>query len=258
MHDSQKFDLYIQLCQNFIPNDYLILDCGCGTGLSSYLLAQSDFRVIGMDISPLFLSEGLKTYGKKILGFCVGDATKMPFPDQSFDAVCSYDLLEHVVDVKTVLNEMGRVVKTNGVIIIITANHLDPIEHLKVFLRYSKKTIHKPWEARNRFNTLHKFIWSLFLMISKLLSLNKKIYYLAPVLQDDKDTCGMDFDATWLANRFDIENILKELGFSIKEVFLTFDKGERLSRINSKFMPRIFMSFYKKMRSRTIVIGVKR
>jgi len=52
----------------------------------------------------------------------------MNFLNQSFDAVCSYDLLEHVNDVKSALREMGGVVKVRGLFIIFKPNYLDPIQ----------------------------------------------------------------------------------------------------------------------------------
>ena len=257
-HGEQAFASYIQLCKRIIPVDSLILDCGCGTGFSSYLLMKTGFRVIGMDISPLFLSEGIEKYGnQKELRFYVGDASKMPFPNQSFDAVCSYDLLEHVADVKTILTEMGRIVKREGIIIIVTANHLDPIQHLKAAIKWRKKDIYKPWETRHRLLALYKFIESSFLMTNKAIGLNKKVYYLEPVLSNDKNTCGRDFDATWLTNRFDIKNILKELGFSIKDAFFPFeDKIVSIMRLIG--LPEILLSFYIKVRGRSVIVGVRK
>jgi len=253
-HDEQTLSPYIQLCKNIVSADSLILDCGCGTGLSSYLLAKAGFRVIGMDVSPLFLLEGIKKYGKqKGLRFFVGDVSKLPFPDQSFDIVCSYDLLEHIIDIEMVLIEMDRVVKKGGLVIIITPNHLDPIQYLKATIKWRKKEIYKPWEAKSRLMALYKFIRSFFLVINKALGLNKKIYYLEPVLSNNKDACGRDFDATWLTNYFDIENILKELGFSIKDAFFSFE-DKIMPIIRLLHLPKILLSFYVKIRAPSIII----
>ena len=51
----------------------------------------------------------------------------MNFLNQSFDAVCSCDLLEHVTDVKSVLRGMSIVVKVRGLLVIFMPNHLDPV-----------------------------------------------------------------------------------------------------------------------------------
>jgi len=111
-HNKQVFTPYIDLCKRYSPIGSSILDAGCGVGLSSYLLAKSGFKVTGIDISPLFISEAKKKYtNQSKLKFIVEDVGKIPFSDQSFDAVYSYDLLEHITDPKTVLKEMSRVLK---------------------------------------------------------------------------------------------------------------------------------------------------
>lgn len=258
-HDEQVFASYIRLCKFAIPKSSSILECGCGTGFSSYLLAKAGFRVIGMDISSLFLSEGVEKYGdQEGLEFCVGDVSKMPFCDQSFDAVTSYDLLEHVADVKIILAEMARVTKRGGSIIIITPNHLNPIRHLGRAIKWRRKDVYKPWEARSRLLALYKFISSFLLVISKAIGLNKKVYYLEPVLSDDKDACGRDFDATWLTNWFDIENILTGLGFSIEDT-LPRDFEDRIVHVmRSLKLPKTLQSFYLRMRVSCVIMGVRK
>ena len=256
-HDEHAFMPYVNLCKRYVPIGSSILDAGCGTGLSSYLLAKAGFKIIGMDISEFFLSEGMKKYkGQKGLSFKVGDISKMPFSNQSFDTVCSYDLLEHVTDVKAVLKEMARVVKRGGLIIIFTANHLNPIEHLKSTIKWQRKVAYKPWEAKSRVRALYKAIRTFFLAINKAIGLNKKIYCLRPVLSNDKEVCGRDFDATWLINWFDIENTLKKLGFSIKDMPTHFeDRIMRKMRILR--VPKTLQSFYLKMRARCVIVAVK-
>lgn len=123
----------------------------CGIGTSSYLLAKDGFKVTATDISPLFISEAKKKYGNQPnLKLFIEDASKMNFPNQSFDAVCSYDLLEHVTDVRSVLREMSRVVKVRGLLIIFMPNHLDPVQHLIACIRWKIKDKYKPWEAKSR------------------------------------------------------------------------------------------------------------
>lgn len=62
-HDEKTFASYIELCKEKIFPGASILDCGCGIGTSSYLLAKEGFKVTGVDISPLFISESKKSGG---------------------------------------------------------------------------------------------------------------------------------------------------------------------------------------------------
>jgi ubiquinone/menaquinone biosynthesis C-methylase UbiE len=102
-----------------------VLDVGTGTGRLAIELAKSkgcDFNIIGLDISEDMLK---KARGKArsagvddITQFCLASASSLPFPDQSFDLVISYASLHHWFQPVTVLNEMCRVVKDTGTILI--------------------------------------------------------------------------------------------------------------------------------------------
>jgi ubiquinone/menaquinone biosynthesis C-methylase UbiE len=258
-HNEETFASYIALCKELIPAGASILDCGCGIGASSYLLAKEGFKVTATDVSTFFISDAKKQYGNTPnLKFLVEDAGKMSFSDHSFDAVCSFDLLEHVTDVKIVLKEMARVVKREAFIIIFTHNFLDPIAHLKRGIKWRAKDAYKPWEARSRVTALYRAMETSFLAMTKFIGLNKKIYYLEPVLSDNKDACGKDFDATWLTNRFDVESILKELGFSIKDTLYHNYEGRILRLMKMLRLPEVLKSFYAKMRAPCVIVGIKK
>ena len=258
-HDEKTFAPYIELCKAKIFPGTSILDCGCGIGTSSYLLAKEGFKVTAIDISPLFISQAKKKYGNKPnLKFFVEDTNKMHFSNQSFDAVCSYDLLEHVTDIKNVLREMSRVVKVGGLLIIFMPNHLDPVQHLIACIRWKTRDKYKPWEAKSRIEALGQFIRTTFLGIGKSIGINQRIYYLRPVLSEDKNICGEDFDTTWLTNWFDIENTLKELTFSIEGVSPQ-NFGDKIMRIMRVFkLPKVLQSFYTKMRTPCVIVGRKK
>lgn len=182
----------------------------------------------------------------------------MRFQNRSFDAVCSYDLLEHVTDVKGVLKEMCRVLKNKGLLIIFMPNHLDPIQHLIACIRWETKGKYRPWDAKSKMGASYQFIRTTFLTIGKAMNINKKIYYLQPILSKDENVCGEDFDATWLTNWFDIENILKELGFSVECVFPQNFEGKIISIMRILKLPKMLQSFYIKVRKQCVIVGLKK
>ncbi len=51
--------------------------------------------------------------------FRLGDSHSLDFPDASFDAVTCFEMLEHVFDPKAVLNEMYRVLKPGGYVVLL-------------------------------------------------------------------------------------------------------------------------------------------
>lgn len=258
-HDGKTFVPYIELCKMKIPAGASILDCGCGIGTSSYFLAKENFKVTAIDLSPLFISEARKKYGNQPnLKFFVEDASRMSFQNNSFDAICSYDMLEHVTDVKSVLREMSRIIKVGGLLIIFMPNHLDPIQHLIASIRWKAKDKYKPWEARSRVESFWQFIRATYLSIVKAIGINKKIYYLKPVLSNDENVCGKDFDATWLTNWFDVENALKEHDFSIECVFHQNFEDRIIRMMRALKLPKSLQFFYVKVRKTCVIIGVKK
>ena len=93
--------------------DRQILEIACGTGRFTVMLADRDADIVGMDISDAMLSEarekarasGLMDH----LEFIRGDAARLPFPDDHFDAVFAMRFF-HLADTPaSFLSEMRRV-----------------------------------------------------------------------------------------------------------------------------------------------------
>jgi SAM-dependent methyltransferase len=96
---------------------------------------QGDFppglKLTLTDISPGMVDEALARVGKleRYSGATgrVADAAALPFPDASFDAVLACHMLYHVPDPARVLDEMRRVLKPGG-IIVVTTNDSDNLK----------------------------------------------------------------------------------------------------------------------------------
>ena len=61
--------------------------------------------------------------------FRVGRGESLPFPDERFDAVLSFDVLEHVQDVAATLAECHRVLKRGGKLLVVFPGYWQPREH---------------------------------------------------------------------------------------------------------------------------------
>ena len=259
-HGEGSFAKLIELCKAVIPPEASILECGCGLGLAAQLLAKQGFKVTGIDASSLFISKAKKKYGDQHnLTFLEGDVGDMPYSDNVFDAVVSCLFMEHVTDVKGVLAEMCRVVKEQGILIIIMPNFLDPIQHLTAGIWWKDRDKYKPWEARSRPAAFYEFIRTACVRIGKAYGINRKIYPLTPILSEEEDSVGLDFDATWLANCFDVKHVLKQYGFSIECLFPE-DPGGKIVQIMRKLgSPKGLQTAYTEMRaSGFVIIGKKK
>jgi SAM-dependent methyltransferase/MoaA/NifB/PqqE/SkfB family radical SAM enzyme len=101
----------------------LVLDAGSGTGYGSdYLAAHGARLVVGIDISPHAVRYSRSRYRRSNLAFTVGDCLHLPFPDEVFDYVVSFEVIEHLCDHEAYLAEINRVLTPQGVYIGSTPN----------------------------------------------------------------------------------------------------------------------------------------
>jgi phosphatidylethanolamine/phosphatidyl-N-methylethanolamine N-methyltransferase len=100
-----------------------VLDVGIGTGLELPLFSPGQ-RVVGIDLAEPMLRRAQMKAGRGIGpvdGLCVMDAARLAFPDASFDAAVAPYVLSVVPDPAAMLNEIARVVKPGGDVVLV--NH---------------------------------------------------------------------------------------------------------------------------------------
>jgi 2-polyprenyl-3-methyl-5-hydroxy-6-metoxy-1,4-benzoquinol methylase len=93
-----------------------VLDIACGSGYGSDLLAKQAEAVCGVDISAEAINYAKSMYRSEGLTFSVGSAEKLPFGDNTFDVVVSFETIEHLEAdfVSVFLSELVRVLKPGG------------------------------------------------------------------------------------------------------------------------------------------------
>lgn len=94
-----------------------IFDVGCGGGFLSNYLAAQGHTVIGIDFAADALKVAYLHDASGRAKYVEGDAYRLPFPDGSFDAVCSMDFLEHVDEPELAIREAARLVTPDGLFI---------------------------------------------------------------------------------------------------------------------------------------------
>ena len=90
-----------------------VLEIACGTGRFTVMLAERGADVVGLDISRAMLTQGREKAHEAGVGdrtsFLLGDAARLPFPDDHFDAVFAMRFF-HLADTPAkFLAEMARV-----------------------------------------------------------------------------------------------------------------------------------------------------
>ncbi len=121
-------------------NNRTILDLGCGTGTE--LATLNEFGLVtALDNNQTSLNL-IKQQGYEII---LADIEKFSLPENSYDAVCCFDLLEHLTDDQKVLNDIFRSLKNNGYLLFtvpankpIFSSHDLALAHRR---RYNKKEL---------------------------------------------------------------------------------------------------------------------
>lgn len=100
-----------------------ILDAGCGAGqLTSHLAryADRDASITACDFSVEMLLRARQRLANSAIQFVLGDLTRLPFADSSFDCVtCGY-AIEHLSDARSGLAELARVLCVGGRLLLLT------------------------------------------------------------------------------------------------------------------------------------------
>ena len=89
-----------------------ILDVGCGDGFLAYLLTQRGTEVVGIDISSYRIKYAHEKCPKA--DFIIADGRHLPLGNKKFKFVVCCEVFEHVPDYHRIINEIFRVIKKNG------------------------------------------------------------------------------------------------------------------------------------------------
>jgi SAM-dependent methyltransferase len=108
-----------------------VLDVGCGVGHWGMILAsvmRDDVRVIGIDREAAWVEKASERARARALdarfSYRQGEATKLPFPDDTFDLTTCQTLLIHLRDPSAAIAEMRRVTKPGGLIAVAEPNNV--------------------------------------------------------------------------------------------------------------------------------------
>ena len=107
----------------------LVLDAGCGTGVFTKPILDTGARVVGLELSHPMLVRTLTTCAPRDFKSVQGDMRRLPFGKDSFDKAVSITAIEFIEDAEVAFEEMYRVIKPGGIIVVATLNSLSPWAH---------------------------------------------------------------------------------------------------------------------------------
>jgi ubiquinone/menaquinone biosynthesis C-methylase UbiE len=117
--DAPAYRSALVTAKNILGSGGLVLDVGCGLG---GFMAQA--QMMGFEVEGTDLSEYAKGVIQQRLGLDIhmGELESLSLPSGHYDVVSNWDTLEHVVNPRALLQEMRRITRPDGVLVLRTIN----------------------------------------------------------------------------------------------------------------------------------------
>ncbi len=126
-----------------------ILDIGCGPGVYARKLYDLDHDVTAIDQIDSIVKLAKKRSNGRAIDFCVANAYKLNFKDNSFDIIITIGLFQHLSDYLVVMEEGARVLKKKGgIFLLITLNSFC----LRVFFKKIVDLLSNRRDMEKRYN----------------------------------------------------------------------------------------------------------
>jgi len=142
-----------------LPAKTTLLDVGCGIGGSSRILAKDyNFEVTGVTISPQQVKRAQELTPEDVdAKFAVDDAMALSFADASFDVVWSVEAGPHMPDKSVFAQELLRVLKPGGILVVADWNQRDDrLTALNFWEKPVMKQLLDQW-SHPAFSSIEKF-----------------------------------------------------------------------------------------------------
>lgn len=156
-----------------------ILDAGCGDGINLHGLARLasnnkwDIKITGLDYNPLRVERACKLTG--ISEVIQGNLLQLPFENGSFDIILCNHVIEHIPEYELALQELARVTKPKGRLILAVPNE-------GCLLAWLRNHIFQPSIAKNtdhvNFFTADTFSNAIFLSGIQLIDLQREGFFI--------------------------------------------------------------------------------
>ncbi len=232
-HRAGEYKRYADLIAQFAPRKGKHLELGCGDWQIPQAIANQGFEeVIGCDF---FSDDYLNAYRSKLTSENVQlvryDGLNIPYPDNYFDTVSSLCVMEHIIDVEDVLNQMHRVLKPNGLLIIKCPNWSginNPVRALQSLTRHR----HRYWQYETVLDSFFGFFRSIGWYLEASLSSTPKWILVYPRMKDGKIYFQSgDDDVVHLCQPISFKKYFEQKGYKL----ILFNRGMGESGFAKKF-----------------------
>src|SRR3989344_3026164 len=113
-----------EFAKNVIDKNSFVLDIGTGEGYGTKLLSKNIKKIVGIDVDKNTIKHASNKYASENCTFKLYKGRRIPYKENTFDAIVSFQVIEHIKDDMNYLFEVRRVLKKDGIFIFTTPNRL--------------------------------------------------------------------------------------------------------------------------------------
>jgi 2-polyprenyl-3-methyl-5-hydroxy-6-metoxy-1,4-benzoquinol methylase len=110
----------LRLLQAHSPGPGRILDVGCSGGFFLKAAQDAGWQVEGVELNPATAAVARRTLGAEVHNLPL---EKCPLPEEGFEAITAWDVIEHLSDPRVLLEAAWRALKPGGLLGLSTPNH---------------------------------------------------------------------------------------------------------------------------------------
>jgi SAM-dependent methyltransferase len=226
-----------------------ILELGAGTWRIPETLARKGFkRVIALDF---FSDESLAAYRAHVsdsVELMTYDGVRIPLPDASVEIVSSLCVFEHVVRVDSLLDEIDRVLRPGGIVVIVAPNWSglnNPIRGLQALLSHKDRY----WQYESVMDCVLGIVRSLGWFTANLVSPRPKFLLVEPrMIGDEINFERSDDDVVHLCQPLSFKKYFRLREYKI----LKYNRGEGESHI-----ARAFNTLFPSLATTNLIVARK-
>lgn len=140
----------ISIIQKMFPNPSQIKigDFACAQSNLSLLLAELGYKVVAVDVNPIFVEYSKMKYEKGKIEWIVGNINELDFPASSLDMVVAGELIEHCAYPEEIIAKILNYVRPGGLLILTTPNGAKANTVLPTFEQVFNREERKIFERR--------------------------------------------------------------------------------------------------------------
>jgi SAM-dependent methyltransferase len=207
-HSSAYFSRLLDVMNTVLTAPGLhVLEIGAGSAaaMHTFLATHPRARAVAMELSPASIRAATRAGSPSLRGVA-GDALQFPFRDRSLDAVVAFEVIEHLPDVAAVVEEMLRVLRRPGYIIIGLPNHASLWTPLEDYLRRRDRRAFGVERGRGAWRWWKR---NAGLAFRKRFATREEFLYREPILHV---AAGGDADAVYYAAPTDLMRAFRRRG----------------------------------------------